>query len=82
MYIHISKSPSVESLKISRMSFKEIRNLKIFQDNKDEILKKAFEEAKYIEKKRASFEFDTVVFKVNYTTNFGEMVREWAYLRV
>ena len=60
--------------KLKDMSFKEIRNLKIFQDNKDEILKKAFEEAKLIEKKRASFEFDTVVFKVNYTTNFGEMV--------
>ena len=60
--------------KIHDMSFDEMINMKIFQENKEEILKKAFEEAKRMCIKESAFHFETVTFKVNYVTNFGEVV--------
>ena len=56
------------------MSYDQISKLKIFQDNKEEIMKKALEEAIRIDARQSLFKIDTVIFKVHFVTNFGEMV--------
>mmetsp|Transcript_19279 Transcript_19279/g.18978 ORF Transcript_19279/g.18978 Transcript_19279/m.18978 type:complete len:151 (+) Transcript_19279:14-466(+) len=65
--------------KLKDMSYAEISKLKIFQDNKEEILNKAIEEAKRISKRNAYFKIDEVMFKVHYETQMGQEVKILGY---
>ena len=66
--------PSGSVAKLNKMTFEEIQKLKIFQDNKEEIMKKALEEAIRIDARQLFFKIDTVIFRVHYCTDFGEIV--------
>ena len=59
---------------IENMGLSELTQLKMFQDNRDEIIGKAIKEAVIKQHKQEQSEIDKVTFRVHYNAVFGQNV--------